>query len=214
MENVKTAPKTANPAGLSEVSKQVIKGLKLASAGMKGALGKISEMAILASSEFTKTGKPVDKVNTLLAKYEPTFKTLDHNVKKHFANALWLLVSPESIVEIAPPKGKSGAVTSTALEAVKNAGKHTIQMLAKEAREEAGAGRKAAAKKVVPKQGSFFSLLEAALKDKEQLAKLKAALAKHGYALTKITKISGKDKPSALVIIPQVNKITDQVASH
>ena len=210
---MKTDTKPASPAGLSKANPEIVKGLLKAGESMKGALGIISNMAMLASKEFSKTGTSAQKVDGVLLTYKDTFDKIDANVKKHFANCLWLLVNPDNVVETAPPKGKSSAVTMKAIEAVKTAGKHTIQKLAKEARDEAGAGRKVTAKAAPKKPASFFELLAVALKDKEQLAKVKEVLAKSGYALTPITKVAEKQKPAALAIIPQANKITDQVAT-
>ena len=217
---MKTPSKTTTPAGVSTTKQNadVVKALMSASKGFKGALGHISSAAQLASAEFS-TDKGVtakQKVDAVIATYAPTFALCDNNVKQHFTNCLWLLVAPDAQLEITPPKGKSGAVTMKASDVVSKAGKHTIQKLAMEARAANGAGRK-----VTPrpskKPASFFELLAAALKDKDQLIKIKLTLANAGYALTPIAKLNKAQKVDVSHIVPVANKITDVVqapASH
>ena len=219
---MKNPTKTTSPAGLIQVSPtqnaEVVKALLSASKGFKGALGHVTEAAKLASAEFSKDDKltKLQRVDAVIATYSPTFALCDSNVKQHFTNCLWLLVAPDAQLEITPPKGKSGAVTMKASDVVSKAGKHTIQKLAMEARAANGAGRK-----VTPrpskKPASFFELLAAALKDKDQLIKIKLTLANAGYALTPIAKLNKAQKVDVSHIVPVANKITDVVqapASH
>ena len=217
---MKNPTKPANPVGLATTKQNadVVKALMSASKGFKGALGHISSAAQLASKEFSndKSVTAKQKVDAVIATYAPTFALCDNNVKQHFTNCLWLLVAPDAQLEISPPKGKAGAVTMRASDVVANAGKHTIQALAKEARDANGAGRKVSAK-VTKKPASFYDLLAAALNDKDQLIKIKLTLASAGYALTPIAKLNKAQKVDVSHIVPVANKITDvaQVsASH
>ena len=217
---MKNPIKPANPAGVSTTKQNadVVKALLSASKGFKGALGHISSAAQLASKEFS-TDKGVSakqKVDAVIATYAPTFALCDNNVKQHFTNCLWLLVAPDAQLEITPPKGTAGAITMKARDIVANAGKHTIQALAKEARDANGAGRKVSVK-ATKKPASFYDLLAAALKDKDQLIKIKLTLANAGYALTPIAKLNKAQKVDVSHIVPVANKITDVVqasASH
>ena len=183
-----------------------------ASKGFKGALGKVTQAAQLASNEFTKdtTVTNAQRVDAVIATYAPTFALCDSNVKKHFANCLWLLVAPNEQLEIAAPKGDAKAVTMRASDVVATSSKATIQLLAKEARAANGAGR-AVTPRVVAKPLSFFELLEAALQDKDELIKIKVTLAKVGYALTAISSLSVKER-EAMHVLPVPNKITDSVS--
>ena len=211
MENATNKP---SPAGLTKVTPvqngEVVRALLDASKGFKGALGKVTQAAQLASNEFSKDKaiSNTQRVDSVIATYAPTFALCDSNVKKHFANCLWLLVAPDEQLEISPPKGEAKAVTMRAGDIVAQSSKATIQLLAKEARAANGAGRKVTPK-VEVKPKTFFDLLAAALSDKEQLIKVKLTLAAAGYALTPISAMTQKERDALPAIIPAANKITD-----
>ena len=204
------APAVDAPEYIGNQNAKVVAELLDASKGFKGALGHVSQAAKLASAEFSKDDKltKLQRVDAVIATYAPTFALCDSNVKKHFANCLWLLIAPDAKLEITPPKGKASAVTMKASEVVDTASKATIQKLAMEARAANGAGRT-----VTPrpdkKPASFFELLVAALKDKDQLIKIKLTLAAAGYALTPIAKLNKAQKVELTHIVPMANKITD-----
>lgn len=208
--------KPVSPAGLSKAlqNAEVVKALLSASKGFKGALGQVTKAAQLASVEFSndKAVTNAQRVDSVIATYAPTFALCDSNVKKHFANCLWLLVAPDEQLEISPPKGESKAVTMRASDVVNNSSKATIQTLAKEARAANGVGRKVIPK-VVAKPATFFDLLAAALQDKEQLIKVKLTLAKAGYALTAISSMTTKEREAMPKIIPAANKISDMAVA-
>ena len=214
---MKNPTKTTSPAGLSKVTptpnKIVVDELIKAGKNAKGVLGMVAHAALVASAEFTKdkTITNNDRVEAVFETYRTTLAKIgDNNIAKHFRNCLWLLLAPDEKLEITPPKGKSSAVTMPASDIVASSSKALVATLAKDLRDANGVGRK-----VTPrpskKPASFFELLAAALKDKEQLIKIKLTLAAAGYALTPITKLNKAQKVDVAHIVPMANKITDVV---
>lgn len=212
---MKDTSKIASPAGLNKVveNAEVTKLLLNSSKGFTNALSQVTSAATLAAKEFSTDNKlsAMQKVDSVIATYAPTFAKCDANVKKHFANCLWLLVTPDAMLETKAPTDKQGPVTEKASSIVATAGKALIQTLAKEARAANGAGRKVTPK-ATPKKANFIDLLTAAMQDIDQLPKIKLCLMSLGYALTPIEKTNTKAvKESLSHIVPAPNSILTQL---
>jgi hypothetical protein len=184
--------------------------------------------AEIGKAELKKRAGAEAKVNAILSAYAEEYGLLDTNGKTVFRSALWVVLNPAVVVELAAPKATAkekaeGKTSSTvkvkAGEALDTMSKHALVDVAKQIRAEkgeankSGGGRKAtttAGATATIKSGaemavSFRASLEALLGSEKGRAELSKILAAHGYRLESV-KVQGKAKPAAAKLGALVNQ--------
>ena len=157
---------------------------------------KTREAAMLAKNELPKTGTAKEKVDAVAKIHADAFAKVDKNVKALFVNLLTLLAAPQTMVEVKPASGKNGPVVKKASEAAETISKNAAASAATAIRRAEGSGRAektgTSQTRVTPTVANinevtqhlnFFDQLQAALKDKGMLRRIKAILQDAGYSL-------------------------------
>lgn len=172
----------------------VRKLLKAASIGASTMVDKTRQAAQAAASDLPKKGTAKARVDYVVKIYAKDFTKLDKNVKSLFVNYLTVMCVPDMPIQVAPAKGKTGAVVQKASQAISVLSKHAAQQAAKTIRDQEGTGRAEKANaKIAPKanvisaEANFYTQLKAHLADKDAMKRIRSILAEAGYELRKVT---------------------------
>lgn len=194
------------------VKKQVSALLNKAAKSAASTVATLKEAASMALAEVK--GMPdlktvTDKAGFIAKLHADDLAKLSVNEKAIFKDSLFLLLAPETVIEVKPAKGNQGAVTMAAGEAMPTISKHALRAAASEIRNAEGKGR---ASKGAPKSKtaifapSFLNAIPQIIADKKALAELKGALAAVGYELTRIRAVERVRKPASISgMVSQIN---------
>jgi len=208
-------------------SKKVDSLLREAGKGASTMVEKTRQAAILAVNELPTSGKLTERVNAVVKIHAKTFNGIDKNVKALFVNLLTLAAAPKNtVVEVKPASGKTGAVIEKAQQAVHSISKNKAAEAAKQIRDAAGEGRKVATKpkadnapvaQVVSAEAQFYADLKSRMADKAAAKRIISILTELGYevnakAVAKPAKAKAKG-PSAKAVKATPAGVTKPLAS-